>query len=221
MAHCILHVDDDPDIRDVVKLSLELDPTFTIISCASGADGLAIVKNQAPDLILCDFRMPGMDGATLLARLQESDITANIPIVFLTACAGKRELEELKALGATDVITKPFDPNALAKTVRQIFLYVGLAAASRTFTKRLRNDATTLSAFREKLRSESGSSVVLNNLQFCVHKLAGAAGVFDYHAVSTMASTLEESIIENGSSWDRSGRIEANLDALIECIARE
>src|SRR5689334_9817623 len=100
----VLHVDDEPDIREVVELSLSLDPAFTVKSCSSGGDALAAVAEWRPDLILCDVMMPVMDGPTTLARLRERPETACIPVVFMTARAQAREIEHLKSLGATGVI---------------------------------------------------------------------------------------------------------------------
>jgi two-component system, OmpR family, response regulator len=118
MSLRIIHVDDDPDLRTVVELSLALDPELTVTSCANGEDALALAKHLVPDLILCDVMMPGMDGPTLLARLRENPQTKNIPMVFMTARAQISELNQLTLLGAAAVFTKPFDPMTLAAMVR-------------------------------------------------------------------------------------------------------
>jgi CheY-like chemotaxis protein len=220
MSFRILHVDDDPDIRAVVELSLSLDPAFAVTSCASGDDALAMAADRAPDLILCDVMMPGMDGPAVLARLRESASTAKTPVVFMTARAQTRELAELMSLGAVAVITKPFDPMKLADMVRGHLRFDKFAMAGDGFVQRLRRDAATLAIYRENLRSDSDSSVQLEGLQSCVHKLAGAAGVFDFQAVSFTASALEESIIERRAGRSAPGTIEANFDVLLECIER-
>ena len=67
----VLHVDDEPDIREVVEMSLGLDPDFSIKSCASGADALSASDAWPPDLILLDVMMPAMDGPTTLKHLRE------------------------------------------------------------------------------------------------------------------------------------------------------
>src|SRR5271156_1284028 len=95
MTYRILHIDDDADIREIVQFSLALDPGLAPMSCASGRDALAIAAEWAPDLILCDVMMPGMDGPTTLARLRENPKTSKIPVVFMTARAGSNELEHL------------------------------------------------------------------------------------------------------------------------------
>jgi CheY-like chemotaxis protein len=110
----ILLVDDEPDIRDVVELSLGLDPVFSVRSCDSGANALAAAVDWSPDMILCDVMMPDMDGPATLARLRDCPQTAGTPVVFMTARAQTRELEHFASLGGTGVIAKPFDPMNLA-----------------------------------------------------------------------------------------------------------
>src|ERR1700676_2298688 len=89
----ILHVDDEPDILEVVMLSLRRDREFTIRSCISGENAIAEAAEWAPDLILCDVMMPVMDGPATLVRLRANPRTATIPVVFMTARAQIRELD--------------------------------------------------------------------------------------------------------------------------------
>jgi CheY-like chemotaxis protein len=114
----VLHIDDEPDIRDIVAISLGLDPTIAVRGCASGKDGLAAAKEFRPHLILLDVMMPVMDGPTTLRHLRDSPQTVDIPVVFMTARAQMKEVEEFKLLGAAGVIAKPFDPMTLAASVR-------------------------------------------------------------------------------------------------------
>jgi CheY-like chemotaxis protein len=72
VSYRVLHIDDDPLMRDVVEHSLNLDPAFTLASCASGDEALAVAGEWPPDLILCDVMMPEMDGPAVLARLREA-----------------------------------------------------------------------------------------------------------------------------------------------------
>jgi CheY-like chemotaxis protein len=114
----LLHVEDEPDIREVVEISLSLDPGITLMSCASGADALVTAVHWKPDVILLDVMMPGMDGPQTLTHLRENKSTANIPVVFMTARAQNREVEHFLSLGAVGVIPKPFDPMTLATALR-------------------------------------------------------------------------------------------------------
>jgi CheY-like chemotaxis protein len=117
----ILYVEDEPDIQMVAKLSLESLGGFTLDVCSSGAEALEKAAAFAPDLILLDVMMPGMDGPTTLRRLREIPSLSGVPAVFVTAKAQPHEIEEFKTLGAADVITKPFDPMALPDNVRAIW----------------------------------------------------------------------------------------------------
>lgn len=117
----VLYVEDDPDIREVATMALELMGELELCVCASGADALADGPAFAPDLILLDVMMPGMDGPTTLARLRESPALAETPVVFMTAKVQPQEVAALRAMGALDVIAKPFDPMQLASRLIGIF----------------------------------------------------------------------------------------------------
>ena len=117
----ILHVDDEPDIRNIAKLALEALGGFVLEVCASGADALEAARRFKPDLILLDVMMPGMDGPQTLCELRKVPETAEIPVVFVTAKATPRKFEEYRRLGAIDVIVKPFDPLALPEQLRRIW----------------------------------------------------------------------------------------------------
>src|SRR6185312_14375836 len=149
----VLHVDDEPDIREVVQLSLSLDPEFTVRSCPSGRDGLDAANEWSPDLILLDVMMPAMDGPATLAHLRQSPKTAGIPVVFMTARAQPRELEHFVSLGAEGVIAKPFDAMTLAASVRNYVggLASGIAARRVSFLERARENAKALALARAAL----------------------------------------------------------------------
>ena len=117
----ILYAEDEPLIQAVAKLALEKVGGFEVLICGSGADALAQVKAFAPDLILLDVVMPGMDGPTTFHHLRADADTAAIPIVFLTANVQKSEVDHYLALGAMDVLAKPFNPMTLATQVREVW----------------------------------------------------------------------------------------------------
>lgn len=117
----ILHVEDDPSIQAVTKLALEAVGGYQVLSCASGAQALEQIEGFAPDFILLDVMMPGMDGPETLARLRERIDLTQVPVAFMTAKVQPREIEHLLGLGARDVIIKPFDPMRLAEQIRSIW----------------------------------------------------------------------------------------------------
>lgn len=118
----ILYVDDEPDIREVACLSLELDPDFEVRSCGSGTEALALLEEGSwrPDLILLDVMMPGMDGPTTFGALRDRPALADIPVIFITARTQSYEVERFLKLGAIGVIAKPFDPMELAAEARRL-----------------------------------------------------------------------------------------------------
>ena len=121
MTLTILHVDDEPDIREVASLSLELDPDIALTSAESGEAALAVLEGGLrPDVILLDVMMPRMDGPETLTRLRAIEGLEFTPVIFMTARAQTREQDRYVALGALAVITKPFDPMTLAAEVRGI-----------------------------------------------------------------------------------------------------
>jgi CheY-like chemotaxis protein len=118
----ILHVDDEPDIREIVDMSLGLNPEFEVHACSSGEEAITAAAELSPILILLDVMMPGMDGPTTLTHLRRNSKTSDIPVLFMTARAQTREVEHFYSLGAQGVISKPFDPMSLAGVVRDHLL---------------------------------------------------------------------------------------------------
>ena len=117
----ILYVEDEPDIQAVARLALEHLGGFTVEVCSSGNEALSKITTYAPDLILLDVMMPGMDGPTTLAELRKLPACAATPVVFMTAKVQPQEVAHYLSLGAIDVIPKPFDPMTLADKVRSIW----------------------------------------------------------------------------------------------------
>ncbi len=117
----ILHVEDDPSIQAITKLALEAIGGYEVLSCASGNEALEHVQAFAPDFILLDVMMPGMDGPQTLLELAQRIDLQHIPVAFMTAKVQVQEVEHYRQLGASEVIVKPFDPMQLAQQVQQIW----------------------------------------------------------------------------------------------------
>ncbi|BCM89558.1 alkaline phosphatase synthesis transcriptional regulatory protein PhoP [Abditibacteriota bacterium] len=117
----IMMVEDDPDIQVVASLALEAVGGFEVMVCSGGTEALERVESFAPDLVMLDVMMPGMDGPTVLKHLRERPQTKNLPIVFMTAKAQSHEIALYKEMGALDVVTKPFDPMMLPQTLLDIW----------------------------------------------------------------------------------------------------
>lgn len=117
----VMCVEDEPDIRSVVKLALEAVGGYSVLLCGSGKEAIEKGAAFAPDFILLDAMMPGMDGPSTLKALREIPALANVPVAFMTAKVQSSEIAAFKALGALDVIGKPFNPRTLADTVKSIW----------------------------------------------------------------------------------------------------
>lgn len=117
----ILYVEDEPDIQAVAKLALEMVGGFTVKICSSGEEALREAEAFAPDMILLDVMMPGLDGPNTLLGLRKIPSLAATPVAFMTAKVQPQEVASYKAMGARDVIPKPFDPMMLAEQVRKVW----------------------------------------------------------------------------------------------------
>lgn len=116
----VLIIDDEDDIRSVAALSLGILGGVDVVEADCGRDGISKAASEQPDVILLDMMMPEMDGPATLAALRDNSDTNMIPVIFLTARAMTNEVEKLKQMGAKGILTKPFDPTALANQVRAI-----------------------------------------------------------------------------------------------------
>lgn len=117
----ILHVEDDPDIREIARMSLEMVGGFALLQCSSGEEALRLAEDFAPDMILMDVMMPGMDGRETVERLREKAALADAPVVFVTAKAANADVEALKTDFGAMVVVKPFDPIALPDELRRLW----------------------------------------------------------------------------------------------------
>lgn len=117
----ILIIDDEEDIREVAALSLETTAGWEIITASSGADGIraATDSKPAPDAILMDVMMPGMDGPTTFVQMQQNPELAGIPVLLLTAKVQGVDQRRFSGLGVSAVLFKPFDPLTLAAQISE------------------------------------------------------------------------------------------------------
>ena len=114
ISSVILLVDDDPAIRD--SLSKELRAAgYTTVAATNGAEGVAAVQANAPDVILTDLAMPRSDGFELISALRASSA---VPIIVLSVRGGDADKVRALDLGADDFVTKPFSVAELLARVR-------------------------------------------------------------------------------------------------------
>lgn len=116
----VLYVEDEIDIQTIARISLEKIGGFNLIICSSGKEAIDKVVEFAPDIILLDVMMPEMDGLETYRNIRYIPECINIPVVFMTARVQAHEIKNYLALGAIDVIAKPFSPMTLADQVKTI-----------------------------------------------------------------------------------------------------
>ncbi|HEY9727360.1 MAG TPA: response regulator [Chroococcales cyanobacterium] len=115
----ILVIEDEETVRENILELLDAEG-FDAIAAPNGRIGLELARQQLPDLILCDVRMPELDGYGVLQGIRSDPAMAGIPLIFLTAKASKTDLSYGLELGANAYITKPFTITELLSAISQI-----------------------------------------------------------------------------------------------------
>ncbi|MFN5060003.1 MAG: response regulator [Chloroflexota bacterium] len=113
----IIFCEDDPIIQKLIRIALRND-AYDIIIAENGADGLMLIRTQAPLLIFTDISMPVMDGVQLCDVLKADNTLKHIPIVLLTASTQREEIHEALSHGAVTHLGKPFSPQELRDTIK-------------------------------------------------------------------------------------------------------
>jgi len=116
----VMIVDDDEAVRAISTLAARKIGGWEVVSVGSGAEAVALAPVERPDVILLDVMMPTPDGPTTLAMLRGDPVSAQIPVIFLTAKTQQHEIDDYLELGASGVICKPFDATALPDEIRRI-----------------------------------------------------------------------------------------------------
>lgn len=115
----VLIVDDEVSIRDMVQLSLEL-AGFRVYQAANAREAHGIILDVRPDIVLLDWMMPETNGFELLRRLRKDEMTAEIPVIMLTARVEEGNRVQGLDGGADDYVTKPFSPRELIARIRAL-----------------------------------------------------------------------------------------------------
>lgn len=122
----ILHVEDEPDIREIAEMALATDSSIQYRSASSGVEAIDVLAaGEKPDVILMDVVMPQLDGPSTLARIRTMPGHEHTPVIFMTARTQSQERSRYFALGAIGVLSKPFDPMTLSQQIRDILAEAG------------------------------------------------------------------------------------------------
>ena len=115
-APTILVCDDDPPLRELVRAVLG--PGYQFVEAADGTEALAAARDVAPDVMVLDVMLPGINGIDVLKELRSDERIADIPVVVITAWSHAEA--EAWAAGADRFVSKPFDPDELCRAVEEL-----------------------------------------------------------------------------------------------------
>ncbi|HZG37313.1 MAG TPA: response regulator [Nodosilinea sp.] len=116
----ILIIDDEADVREIAKVSLEITRQWEVTTAASGEEGVCLAATCPPDAILLDVVMPKTDGLATLIQLSENAVTRHIPVILLTATLRLATQQTFVSAGARAVLVKPFDPGLLGGQIEAV-----------------------------------------------------------------------------------------------------
>jgi len=162
MPSKILIVDDEPDIRDVLKLTLA-EENYTILEAGDGEEALKIIASKPLDLVLLDYNIPKIDGRQVVQRVKSDLLLRHLPIIMVT---GKRELaDKIGGLdaGADDYITKPFEPKELLARIRMTLRHTERELEANPLTK-LPGNVSILNELSQRLEKKSFFAVLYLDL---------------------------------------------------------
>ena len=119
MNELILVIEDEEDIRELIRYNLEKDG-YRVMSANSGEEGLLSVRNSPPDLVVLDLMLPGIDGLQVCREMKADPVLKSVPIVMVTARGEEPDVVSGLELGADDYISKPFSPKVLLARVKTV-----------------------------------------------------------------------------------------------------
>jgi CRP-like cAMP-binding protein len=143
MATKIALIEDNLEMRENIEEILEL-ANYDVVTAENGKKGVSLIKQEKPDLILCDIMMPELDGYGVLYMIGKDPETSSIPFIFLTAKSEKEDFRKGMNMGADDYLTKPFEDTQLLDAIERRL------ARIQTFSKQFDQTAAGLNAFLDE-----------------------------------------------------------------------
>jgi two-component system nitrogen regulation response regulator NtrX len=160
----ILVIDDDAEIRKSFKMTLEYDG-YDVILAATGEEGVKLAEQEAPDLVFCDIKMPGMDGLEVLQKLQH--LRDVMPVVVITGNAEIQNAVEATRLGAFDFIEKPVSSERMLVSVRNAVDVRRLKSENKTYRRdadkryQIIGDSPPLAAVRSAIQKAAPTNATV------------------------------------------------------------
>ncbi len=203
----VLIVDDVPENIQVLAHLLN-EKGLRVSYADSGIKALKAIKNNLPDLILLDVSMPGMDGFEVCEELKNDELTAEIPVIFLTAKVDQQDVINGLEKGAVDYVTKPFNAKELTK---RVFTHLELKN-NRDLIRKQNNELIKLNDVKNQLFSVISHDMknLFHIILFGSESLKDEIEDFDKEAISQIAGNVHDSanraydLLQNLLDWSRS-----------------
>jgi len=197
----ILLVEDESDIRTVALMALQSVGSFTVEMCGSGAEALQKAPAFAPDLVILDVMMPGMDGLATYRELRKIPQFSTTAVIFMTAKVQPDEVARYREIGALGVVSKPFDPMTLATVVTDIWqqeakqqaktLQARLNELTLDYRQGLVDKIHQIEALWEMCSGVEYEAAAIKQLHLLAHNMAGSAATFHMPCLGENARHLE------------------------------
>ena len=187
----ILVVDDEEDIREMIRYNLEREG-YTVVESEDGESVVKICEKEKPNLIILDIMLPGIDGQQVCYKLKAHEILKNIPVIMLTAKGEETDEVVSLKIGADDYVKKPFSPRILLARVESLFRRQMSSSVDIEEQQIIKRDHLVIDTARHEALIE-GKQIKLTRIEFNILTfLAKRSGwVFSRHQI------IEESIGED------------------------
>jgi two-component system nitrogen regulation response regulator NtrX len=199
----ILVIDDDSAIRDSLKMTLEY-AGFDFVAAATGQEGLALAEREAPDIVLLDIKMPGMDGMEVLSRLRQMSETT--PVVMISGHGTTSTAVEAIKRGAVDFLDKPFE------STERLLVTIGNVLEQG----RLRDENRSLKKQAEVRHQMIGASTGLDQVMAAVSRAAPTNATVLIQGESGVGKELVARTIHRNSNRSRERFVQVNCAAIPE-----
>ena len=170
----VVVIEDEPDILEVIDYNLTREG-FAVFAASSGDEGLKAILREAPDLVLLDLLLPGLDGIEVCRKLKMDPVTQKIPIIMVSAKGEESDIVLGLGVGADDYVTKPFRPKELIARVKAVLRRGALKDEEAEGERIVRGDLV-IDAIRHEVRLD-GELISFTATEFrLLHLLAAHPG---------------------------------------------
>lgn len=204
----VLVIEDEADIREVIEHNLSREG-YQVYSSSDGEEGLQLARKKAPDVVLLDLMLPGLNGLDVCRELKADPLTCSIPVIMVTVKGEESDIVLGLGIGADDYVTKPFSPKELVARVKAV-LRRGQSKGVQSGRERIVRGQVVIDAGRHEVRVD-GKPVTFTATELrLLHFLASHPG-----RVFTRDQLLSRVIGDDAFVIDR------NIDVHIHSIRKK